>query len=137
MTIGAEDYIALLDLYATYNHLADGDDPVAYGQCYTPDGSLKSGGRDIGHTRAEIIEFRRNNMLGRQGGTRRHFITNVRLEAIGPTEVRGQCYVQAYDFTSGTHARLTHSGTYTDVVVKQHGQWLFSSRALSFDFVAE
>jgi SnoaL-like domain len=136
MMVRTDDYVAILDLYATYNHLADGDDPVAYGDCYSPDGTLRSGGRDLGHTRAEIIEFRRKNIAGREGRVRRHFTTNVRLEAMSPTRVTGQCYMQAFDFKAASEARLTHSGTYKDVLVKTDGRWFFSSRELAFDFVA-
>jgi hypothetical protein len=136
MMVATDDYVAILDLYATYNHLADGDDAVAYGDCYSFDGSLRSGGRDIGHTRAEIIEFRRKNIAGRESRVRRHFTSNVRLEAMSPTRVMGESYMQAFDFRSGTEARMTHSGTYKDVLVKTDGRWLFSSRELTFDFVA-
>jgi hypothetical protein len=137
MMVATDDYVDILDLYATYNHLADGDDAVAYGDCYSFDGSLRSGGRDIGHSRAEIIEFRRKNIAGRESRVRRHFTSNVRLKAMSSKKVMGESYMQAFDFRSGSEARMTHSGTYKDVLVKTDGRWLFSSRELTFDFVAD
>ena len=137
MMVGADDYVAILDLYSTYNHLADGDDPIAYGDCYSPDGRLTSSGKVMGENRQQIIEFRRRNIAGRLGGVRRHFTTNIHLESLDPTTVKGRCYVQAFDFVPNGQARLTHSGTYVDVVVRNEGRWQFSSRELSMDFIAK
>jgi hypothetical protein len=136
MMVGPNDYVAILDLYSTYNHLADGDDPLAYGECYSPEGQLTSAGRVIGENRHQIVEFRRRNIAARVG-VRRHFTTNIRLDSVDTSTVRGRCYMQAYDFTPDGKARLTHSGTYADVIVRAEGRWQFSSRELSMDFVAQ
>jgi len=64
-----DDHAAIAALYARYNHLADGDDPAAYGDCYIETGSLRSNGRLIGESRAEIESFRRT-VMDRPGARR-------------------------------------------------------------------
>ncbi len=110
MMLSADDHLAILNLYATYNHLADGEDPLAYGNCHTTNGKLMFNGREIGSSRAEIVEFRRRNIAKRTGRVRRHFSNNIYLETIGLDEVKGRSYMQAFDFTPDGVSRLTHSG---------------------------
>lgn len=136
MILSAIDHLAIFNLYATYNHLEDGEDPIAFGHCYSEDGKLTSAGRPIAKNRNEIIEFRRSSIANRGATVRRHFTSNIRLDQLEPSVVEGHTYLQGYDFTPGSEARLTHSATSRDVIVKVHGHWLFSSRELILDYAA-
>ncbi|HEX4035669.1 MAG TPA: nuclear transport factor 2 family protein [Solirubrobacteraceae bacterium] len=131
-----DDYAAISDLYARYNHLADGDDPVAYGDCYAEAGCLVSNGRVIGESRAEIESFRRSVM--ERPATRRHLSFNLWLEDDGTDRVIGRTYTQSYDISpDGLQLELTHVGATEDVVVLfADRQWRFARRELKFDWIA-
>jgi hypothetical protein len=136
MKIPADDYVAILDLYATYDHLSDDGDPVLHSHLFTEDASLTSAGRKLGGSRQEILDFRLASRATREGKMRRHYTTNVRLEPVDGSTVRGSCYMQAYDFTGANHAVLFASGTYQDTIVRKDGRWQFSSRDVNFDYQA-
>lgn len=133
--ITTQDYIDIVSLYATYNHLADGDDAVAYSNCYTMEGVLITGGRVLGSNRAEIARFRQSAMqsVKAQGIKRRHMSTDIVLEPMSASAVRGQCYLQSC-LMQADKAQLTHSCTTDDSIVKEQGQWRFARRVLTLDF---
>ncbi len=135
--LASDDRAEICDLYARYNHLADGDDPVAYAECYTEAGSLTSNGKVIGESRAEIESFRRTVMD--RPGSRRHLSFNIWLVADGTDRVVGCTYTQSYDVSpDATRLELTHAGMSKDILVAVAGhQWRFERRELTFDWIAE
>src|SRR3990172_8727347 len=67
-SLTAQDYVDIQQLYARYNYAIDSGDIEAYVALYTPDGSFNS---FTGH------EGLRTFMKNRNGGTRRHWNTNL------------------------------------------------------------
>src|ERR1700734_2038519 len=96
--ITAQDHIDILTLYARYNHLADGEDPTSYSDCYSVEGTLTVGGRVMGAGRTQIAEFRRAQMaiVKKRDMHRRHVATDILLNDHGGTVVDGKCYLQSF-----------------------------------------
>jgi len=133
--ITVQDHIDIVSLYATYNHLADGEDAVEYSNCYTAEGILITGGRVLGNNRAEIAQFRKASMqaVRAQGMKRRHISTDIVLEPLSAVAVRGRCYLQSC-LVQADKVHLTHSCTTDDSIVKEQGRWRFARRVLTLDF---
>lgn len=133
MALPPEDFTAISNLYALYNHLADGDDPEAYAQLYARNGVLVSGGKILGEGRAAILGFRRGIMSSRGQTVRRHWITNLTLDPTDDGRVRGRCYFLVMRLVPGADVDITHVGIYTDLLEREDDEWRFSRRELQFD----
>lgn len=132
--IAFQDYVAILNLYARYEHLGDAADPVVHSDCFTADGSLIAGGRLLASSRQQIANYRRESIAARQDRVRRHYITNIQLDSSDGSVVRGQCYVQAWDYGADGRAGLFACGTYEDIIKREEGTWRFLRRTLTIDY---
>jgi hypothetical protein len=132
--LDASARLEILDLYARYCYAADDDDVVAYGDCFTDDGSLVADGVVVGAGRQALRAMRGGQRAERAGAGRRHFISNVTLEPGGDV-VRGRCYLMAVNLPGGREPEITHVGVYEDEVVLEEEAWRFRRRHLRTDFV--
>ena len=132
--ISGDDYAEILNLYAHYNLCSDEGDAEGYASCFTREGELVLEGLGVQLSgRAAFIEFKKKDAGGRGGRYRRHWNANIHLTRIDKRTIRGRAYLHAYNGVPGEVPQLADVAVYEDTISLEDGEWLFSSRRLSFD----
>ena len=134
LPLSVKDQLAIHNLYALYNLASDAADEVAYADCFTDDGLMLS--EEVGievRGRGALLEHKERDKANRKGRYRRHWNGNLYLESLENGEVRGRCYLIAYNGNPGELPTIADCGVYEDKLVKINGQWKFSSRILRMD----
>jgi hypothetical protein len=134
MNVEPQEYVDVMNLYSLYNLSSDIGTPEEYAACFTADGSLLFDGQLVQHGREQLIEYKRRDQASRGGDYRRHWNATIHLEKVGPTEIRGRCYLQAFSGRPGDAPLLTDTAVYEDRISSAEGSWRFASRNLLFDF---
>jgi hypothetical protein len=116
-SLTAQDYTEIQMLYAQYNHSIDSGDVEGYVALFTPDGSFNN---NSGH------EGLRTFMKNRNGGTRRHWNTNLLITPT-PEGAKGAVYLMFVDVGMKPPA-ITSAGRYEDSLVKTAQGWRFKQR---------
>jgi len=116
-SLTAQDYAEIQMLYARYNHSIDTGDIEGYVALFTPDGSFNN---NSGH------EGLRTFMKNRNGGTRRHWNTNLLITPT-PEGAKGAVYLMFVDVGMKPPA-ITSAGRYEDSLVKTAQGWRFKRR---------
>jgi hypothetical protein len=117
-----QDYIDIQQLYARYNWAIDAGDVEGYVALYTPDGSFNT------FTGADGL---RTFMKNRQGGTRRHWNSNLVI-APSPGGASGKVYLILVDVGAKPPTNSS-AARYEDQLVKTAGGWRFKKRQTSPD----
>lgn len=127
MGLSADDYFAIHQLYARYNHSIDFGTAEAWAACFTAEGSLDAGqGGDLTVGTEALVEF---HTITRQFVPDiRHAVTNVLLNDDGDA-VLGSAYLHVTGGTGAERNTLT-VGIYQDVLVNENGEWRFAERVL-------
>lgn len=133
--LSADDFFAIHNLYARYNLCSDAGEVAGYADCFTEDGRLEV--QPLGFKVAgqvQLREHKERDVKSRGGRYRRHWNGSLHLEPVGPGEVRGRCYLVAYNGEPAQLPVLADVGVYDDRVVKcADGKWRFSQRLLVMD----
>lgn len=123
------EVFAIERLYAEYNdaiRLADGD---AWAACFTDTATFSN---------------RRESVTGREAlaaygaafstaVSARYWINNLLLEAT-ESGATGTCYLEILHVSKdGAPPRISLTGVYTDVLVRENGRWKFASRHIARD----
>jgi hypothetical protein len=116
-SLSAQDYVEIQQLYARYNHIIDSGDIEGYVALYTPDGAFNN-------NRGQ--EALRTFMKNRNGGTRRHWNTNLVITPT-PEGAKGAVYLMFVDVGMKPPA-ITSAGRYEDSLVKTAQGWRFKQR---------
>jgi uncharacterized protein (TIGR02246 family) len=130
MALSTEDQLAIQQLVARYNHAIDSGDGGGYAEAFVEDGVLDAGdllveGRDALRSFADSFAA--------SVRAPRHVATNLVIEGDGD-QARIRAYVQLYVLAGDPpHQQVSASGTYTDDLVKQGGQWRFVRRTFGND----
>jgi hypothetical protein len=127
--LSAEDHLAILNLYARYNHTIDSGDPEGWAACWVADGVFNSTASNVVATgTAELVSFA-EGYRERSQGRLRHHISNVFVEATD-SGAHGGSYLLLINSATEEDPQTTiaRAGIYDDELVKQDGQWLFSRR---------
>ncbi|MBB6095338.1 uncharacterized protein (TIGR02246 family) [Povalibacter uvarum] len=123
----AQDYAEIEQLYATYNHAIDFNDPTGWANTFTPDGNFLS---FTGH---EALAGFVKQWHERMGGTpRRHWNSNLRITG-DSTKAEGSVYLMLVDSVTKT---IFSTGVYKDTLVKTAQGWRFSKRTIARDAAA-
>lgn len=134
MTIAAQDYAEIQNLYALYNHCSDAGDGEGYANCFTPDGEMHVMPRGlVVKSRPRLVEYKHADKAERGGLYRRHWNASIHLEQLDAATVRGRAYFIGYNGTPGKIPSMTAHGVYTDTIKKVGGLWLFALRHLVID----
>jgi ketosteroid isomerase-like protein len=130
MTLSAQDYQEIQQLYARYNVAIDTGDAEAYAATFTPDGVFNNfQGRDA------LIGFIKIWRSGRlNGANRRHWNTNLLITGDGKA-ASGSVYLMLLD-VSTKPVSIAAVATYTDSLVKTADGWRFSKRTTHSDSTA-
>lgn len=122
--------LAIQELFARYAHAVDNLDPVAWVQCFTPEGVFQVGNRAMrgqaalrGYAEVHVREIRCRHLMG-----------NFLYEIYG-NEATGQCSMLATLATAGGY-KIFAQGKYVDRLVKQEGQWKIAHRRVEPDRLA-
>jgi len=116
-SLTAQDYVDIQQLYARYNFAIDSGDIEAYVALYTPDGSFNT------FTGQDGL---RTFMKNRNGGTRRHWNTNLVITPT-PEGAKGAVYLMFLDVGMKPPA-VTGAGKYEDALVRTPQGWRFKKR---------
>src|SRR5688572_27163477 len=115
--IDPADYFEIHDLYSAYNQCSDAGDAEGYAACFTAEGVLDGGKYVSG--RASLIAFKRQEAAARNELYRRHWNGSLKLNRGEGGAIIGVCYLLAYIGVPGHLPVVTHSGVYTDTIVKE------------------
>lgn len=118
----AQDYAEIQQLYARYNWAIDAGDVDGYVALYTPDGTFNT---------FNGADGLRTFMKNRQGGTRRHWNSNL---VITPSAegANGKVYLLLVDVGVKPPA-ISSAARYDDRLVKTSQGWRFKKRQTSPD----
>jgi hypothetical protein len=122
-----QDYVAIEQLYAQYNHAIDSGDAEGWAATFTPDGTFNN--RFTGHDGlVGFVQLWREKM---NGGNRRHWNTNLHI--VGTSDgASGAVYLMLVDV--GTQPpSIVGTGSYTDTLVRTAAGWRFKSRTYKGD----
>jgi uncharacterized protein (TIGR02246 family) len=128
MALTTDDIVAIHQLYAEYCHAIDEGDGDAYSACFTPDGTLDSGGPAL-VGREKLARFAAG-IPKRTPGVR-HAVSNIHARGDGD-RAEGRAYFVGYSGAGGTPAVFT-TGVYRDVLQRVDGAWLFAERHFTTD----
>ncbi len=120
----AQDYFEIEQLYAQYNHAIDFNDPQAWANTFTPDGTFMS------YTGHEALAGFVKQCHERMGGTtRRHWNSNLRITG-DSTKAEGSVFLMLIDTASKA---IFSTATYQDTLIKTPQGWRFTKRTVVRD----
>jgi len=143
----ADDRAQIENLQARYMFAMDWRDADAYAATFAPDGVLDSAG-GVEQGRQAIHDFI-VKMKGRDDARdaadtsgkwppkMRHSITNLVLEIHGDTASAHAYWTALNNNTDDRHGVIAGYGHYEDQLVKLNGQWLFKSRKIFNENLAQ
>lgn len=117
MSLNAQDYMDITQLYAAYNNAIDGGNADAYAKLFTPDGAFNDlVGRDA------LVAF----VKRRAASTQRHWNSNLVI-APTPEGANGSVYLLLVDVAAKPPA-IVLAASYVDTLVKTPDGWRFKKR---------
>jgi hypothetical protein len=129
MTLSAQDYVEIQQLYARYNVAIDTGDAEAYAATFTPDGVFNSfSGHDA------LVGFVKAWRERLNGASRPHWNTNLLISGDGKNAT-GSVYLMLLD-VSTKPVSIAAVATYTDSLVKTSSGWRFTKRTTHSDGAA-
>jgi SnoaL-like domain len=128
--VTAQEYAEIMNLYSLYNFVRDSGNPSDLGSCFTKAGEMFINGSSVRLGRETHVSSKQADQQG-SSKVRQHWISSIHLEKIAEDRVRGSCYVHVFDNDPGQPPQLVVAGTYSDIVVKEAGEWKFARRDLS------
>lgn len=124
--LSPQDYMEIEQLYAKYNWAIDAGDAEGYADTFVDDGVFNNfTGREA------LVGFINRFSQGDNGGTRRHWNTNLKIEGDGKT-ASGAVYLMLMD-VSTKPASIVTMATYSDKLIKTENGWRFSQRITQAD----
>jgi hypothetical protein len=128
--LSSDDFLAIQNLYGRYYMTFDELEAEKWAACFTPDGVFLGPGLDLVGTEA-LVGFA--NATFEAVGRIRHVTSNLIIEA-SPAGARGTCALMLVKQSEGeTPPVPLGTAVYTDELVKQNGEWLFSKRTARAD----
>ncbi|WP_051342883.1 nuclear transport factor 2 family protein [Pseudonocardia spinosispora] len=121
--------------YAAQMQVLDGGDAASWAVTFAEDGVFTSNGMPdpvVGRAALESAAVDTIARLNGQGITRRHFVSNVRIESISDGVVQVASYVPVIDTVDGV-ASLRTSTVMRDQLVRSEAGWLIRHRTVTRD----
>jgi hypothetical protein len=132
--LSVEDQLEIQNLYAIYNLASDACDIEGYADCFTPEGEMLSPEVGIEVRGRESLKAHKTRDRDNRGGRyRRHWNGNLHLELQADGQVRGRCYLIAYNGSPGDLPAIADCGVYEDTLVRTKAGWRFARRTLTMD----
>ncbi len=132
--LSVEDQLEIRNLYALYNLASDACDIDGYADCFTEDGEMLSLEVGIEVRGREALKAHKMRDRDNRGGRyRRHWNGNLHLELREDGQVRGRCYLIAYNGMPGDLPAIADCGIYEDLLTRTAAGWRFARRTLSMD----
>lgn len=124
-----QDYVDIYNLYGIYTRYFDmgADDGTRYASTFTTDGEFGQSGNRVGREAQKAAFLSSDQMLKRDGRSRRHTTTNI---VVLPSSegARGSAYLLIYNITA-VPPFVEGGGLYDDWLVKTSEGWKFKKRA--------
>ncbi|WP_017936512.1 nuclear transport factor 2 family protein [Nocardioides sp. Iso805N] len=123
------------DTYAAYTHAGDRFRLEELADCFAADGVLEIKGSRTAVGRAAIVATLgggRDRPAGAVPPQVRHFVTNLRFDAIAPDRVETSAYFCVITH-HGEHLGVDHWGRYRDVLTPAEDRWVFAHRLVRVD----
>ena len=127
MTLPVDDWLALLELAARYNHAIDSGDVDGWLATWTADGLFQP--PDGPFEGQEALRRFAVGWVAKMQNTR-HWNTNFLIRGDGDAATMS-CYLNLFGVKGS--AKLLASGRYADTLVKVGGAWKFRSRKVTVD----
>lgn len=124
--------------YAWQMRALDDGDAAAWAATFTEDGVFTSDGTQdqaSGRAQLEAGAAHAISRLTASGVTRRHLVSNIRVERVRDDMVRASSYVPVIDTIDG-QARITTSTVVHDELVRSGATWLVSHRTVLRDDIS-
>ncbi len=124
-----EDYIAIYQLLARYNHVFDSGDYEGWSKCFTEDGKFQ--GRAGAFVGRQALAAYAKEAIAR--GTYRHLTGNIYIE---PSPGGAEAVVSShmiYYTVDDRGPKIELSARQVDRIVKRDGGWLIRERLLTVD----
>jgi len=124
-----QDYIDIYNLYGIYTRYFDmgADDGLRYASTFTVDGEFGQNGTRVGREAQKAAFRSSDDMLKRDGRSRRHTTTNI-VVLPSAEGARGSAYLLIYNITA-VPPFVEGGGLYDDWLVKTSDGWKFRKRA--------
>jgi SnoaL-like domain len=123
---------AIRELVAAYSHHADSGRFDELAGLFADDGVLQIKGEPVvsgrDAIRAYLAGVGRDLAVTLTTQMIRHFVANLMIEVVSPTEARGECY-----FLVVTDSGVDHWGRYRDEYTSIGAAWLFARRTVATD----
>ena len=123
---------AIRELVSAYSHHADSGRFDELAALFADDGVLEIKGEPVVSGRAAIRAYLagvgRDLAFTSTTQMIRHFVANLGIEVVSPTEARGECY-----FLVVTDGGVDHWGRYRDEYTSIGDAWLFARRTVATD----
>lgn len=130
MALSSDDFLAVQQLYARYNHAIDFGSAAEWADCFMPDGTLDAGqGGELTVGRDALLEF--HSITRQFVPDIRHVVNNLVLDG-DATTATGGAYLHVTGGTGADRTTLT-IGRYEDELRNDGGGWRFASRRLIAD----
>jgi bifunctional aromatase (cyclase/dehydratase) len=127
MTLTAQDYLEIQQLYARYAMTIDSGDAEGWAETFTADGVFNNSSRG----RTALVQFVHDWRAKRNGADRRHWNSNLQIipSADGAA---GSVYLLLLDISTRPPSPVM-SAVYEDTLVKTTQGWRFKTRVLHSD----
>ena len=131
------DRLGILDLMARYAHSYDEGMLDDLGPLFTADAVFRFDPPIPGFPaeldgRDAIVSAMRARYAATAPAQRRHIITNVLIDPLGPDRAEVASYLLLGSTSDGSLV-LPVTGRYSDVVVRDEGRWRYAARLLRLD----
>lgn len=132
--IAAQEYTTIQNLYAYYSLCSDAGDADGFSDCFTQTGELSIPAvQMLIKGREQLHAFKLKDKAQRGNRYRRHWNSGLYLERVDNGQIRGRCYLQAYNGEPGHLPVLADVGVYDDLIEIEDGEWRFAKRVITMD----
>ncbi len=131
----AEIHCQVEQFYASQMQVLDDGDAAAWVATFTEDGVFTSNGMPdqlAGRAQLQAAAVHAISQLAASGVTRRHIVSNIRVERVSDDVLRVSSYVPVIDTIDG-EARIKTSTVMHDTLTRSGANWLVSHRRILRD----
>jgi uncharacterized protein (TIGR02246 family) len=128
MPLPIEDIVAIQQLAARYNHAVDAGDGPAFAATFVEDGQLVGTPTVTGRPALDAFAAQVPAMIPKP----RHVATNLLVDGDGDYATL-KAYLHVVASPEGASPTIVVSGTYSDALRRENGEWLFVRR----EFIAD
>jgi SnoaL-like domain len=136
MKLSGQEYADVMTLYSKFHRTSDLGTPEEYASCLTVDAMVTADGAILYRGRDEILEFKKRDVLSREGHYRRHQHSTIELDKIDSNTIHGRAYGTTFGPGPDGAPVVVYLVVYEhDVIKRENGEWRFAQRTVRRDYV--